>query len=285
MSDVASRASWRRDGLSFREKFVEAATVKNVKVRQYASLSDFAKQTRAHTDSTKVSERDGSSSDDDVVPGTGFTAWDGAALLGAYCSRRDVWVRLTKRAERSATDSNPIVTMELGAGTGLATLMIASSSDAAGGERNRGAVCAMTDLAEVCELTRANARDNKAENGGAVPSCVLLAVKPLRWGRGEDVEGMPGAIRWPDVVLGADVMYATNDDVIRALASTTEMLVKPGRVAVFVACKDHRPESVDVFVRAVEAEGFEVTRVPASTAHIDFPCGDDEFEILECWRR
>jgi len=27
-----------------------------------------------------------------------------------------------------------------------------------------------------------------------------------------------------------------------------------------------------------------VRRVPASTAHPEYPASDDEFEILECWR-
>ena len=263
--------------MSFHQKFVERAVVRDVSVRQYASHGAFVKATVKSSSSRAEADADA-----DVVPGTGFTAWDGAALLGAYCSRGDAWTRFT--SGRVGEGDGAVVTMELGAGTGLASLMVASSREAAAGDA-RGAVCAMTDLAEVCELTRANARDNKAENGGAVPAGVLLAVKALRWGRVEDVESLPEAIRWPNVVLGADVMYATDDAVIRALASTTAMLVKPGRVAVFVACRDHRPESVDVFISALETEGFDVTRVPASTAHPEFPCDDDEFEILECWRR
>jgi hypothetical protein len=145
--------------------------------------------------------------------------------------------------------------------------------------------CAMTDLPGVVDFTRENARDNKAENGGNVPKNVALAVAALTWGDASDVEKLPEAIRHPNVVLGADLMYTTNVDVIRALAETTKMLVLPGRVAVFAACKEHRPESIEIFVEFMSEFEFDVVRVPASTAHPDLPASDEEFEILECWRR
>jgi hypothetical protein len=98
------------------------------------------------------------------------------------------------------------------------------------------------------------------------------------------VERLPEAIRRPDVVLGADLMYTSDEGVIRALAATTMALVGPGRAAVFAACKEHRPESVELFASIIEANGFEVTRVPASEAHPDYPASNEEFELLECWR-
>ena len=152
--------------------------------------------------------------------------------------------------------------------------------------RTRGGSSATALASEVVALARANARENKEENGGRVPRGVLLATRGVRWGREEDVEALPEAIRWPDVVLGADLMYTSDEGVIRALAKTTGMLVRDsGRVAVFAACREHRPESIELFVSIVETEGFTVRRVPASTVHPDYPASDDEFEILECWRR
>jgi len=272
---------WRRAHLSFKEKFIDPCVVDGVVVRQYASATAFAKSTTGGNSSSTASRRR-DDDDDDRVPGTGFTVWDASALLGKYVGREDVWERLTAASRRGGTPS-PATTLELGCGTGLATLLVASS-ERPSSERG-GLVCAMTDLPEVVALARANARENKEENGGRVPRSVLLATLGMRWGREEDVEALPAAIRWPDVVLGADLMYTSDEGVIRALAKTARMLVRDaGRVAVFAACKEHRPESIELFASIMETEGFDVRRVPASTAHPDYPASDDEFEILECWR-
>ena len=280
---VASRAmsrEWRRGRLSFKEKFIDPCVVDGVLVRQYASAEAFAKSTATSTAGRRDDDDD---DDDDRVPGTGFTVWDASALLGKYVGREDVWERLTAGKRRDGTRA-PTTTLELGAGTGLATLLVASSEIAS--REEGGLVCVMTDLPEVVALARANARENKEENGGRVPRRVLLATRGVRWGREEDVEALPEAIRWPDVVLGADLMYTSDQGVIRALAKTTGMLVRDsGRVAVFAACREHRPESIELFVSILETEGFTVRRVPASTVHPDYPASDDEFEILECWRR
>lgn len=218
----------------------------------------------------------------DPVPETGFTVWDASALLGEYVGREDVWRRLVIEND----DATTTTTLELGAGTGLCTLLVATSEAVRGmAGLKKSVACAMTDLPGVVEFTRENARDNKAENGGNVPKHVALAVAALTWGDASDVEKLPEAIRHPNMVLGADLMYTMNVDVIRALAETTRMLVLPGRVAVFAACKEHRPESIEIFVEFMREFGFDVVRVPASTAHPDLPASDDEFEILECWKR
>lgn len=222
----------------------------------------------------------------DPVPETGFTVWDASALLGKYVGREDIWRRLIIKNDDDASTAMMTTTLELGAGTGLCTLLVATSEAVRGMVGLKKSVaCAMTDLPGVVEFTRENARDNKAENGGNVPKNVALAVAALTWGDASDVEKLPEAIRFPNVVLGADLMYTMNVDVIRALAETTRMLVLPGRVAVFAACKEHRPESIEVFVEFMREFGFDVVRVPASTAHPDLPASDDEFEILECWKR
>ena len=273
-------STWRRNLLSFREKFVDACDVDGVVVRQYASSEAFVKATgTTGTTGTTTRDDDDDDDDDDAVPATGFTVWDASVLLGKYVGRERTWRRLTKKARE---DARGPTTLELGAGTGLATMLVAAARGSAEGEA--GMVCAMTDLKRVVPLTRMNARANKAESGGRIPASVAMATTTLRWGRAEDVERLPEAIRRPDVVLGADLMYTSDEGVIRALAATTMALVGPGRAAVFAACKEHRPESVELFASIIEANGFEVTRVPASEAHPDYPASNEEFELLECWR-
>lgn len=283
----SSSTSWRRSTLSFREKFIDAHETHGVRVRQYASRSAFDKAmgsgARLTTRGDIIDDGEDQTTRRDPVPETGFTVWDASALLGKYVGREDVWRRLI---EKDASAMMMTTTLELGAGTGLCTLLVATSEAVRGMVGLKKSVaCAMTDLPGVVEFTRENARDNKAENGGNVPKNVALAVAALTWGDASDVEKLPEAIRFPNVVLGADLMYTMNVDVIRALAETTRMLVLPGRVAVFAACKEHRPESIEVFVEFMREFGFDVVRVPASTAHPDLPASDDEFEILECWKR
>lgn len=271
---TSSHASWRRASLGYQEKFVHEFTCERARVSQFASRSAFAKATRREGggDDGRLGECDA-----DVVPETAFTVWDASIVLGKYASRDDVWSRLDARGRAGGRAS---VALELGAGTGLASLMIATS-DAV---RARGGVFALTDLPDVVEFTKRNARDNKAEHGGHVPRNCALAVTSIRWGRVEDIDGLPEALRWPDVVLGADLMYTSDADVIEALAKTTTMLLKPGCVGVFAACKEHRPEAIEMFVKFMEPE-FDVRRVPASMAHPEYPCDDDDFEILEFTRR
>ena len=123
---VASRAmsrEWRRGRLSFKEKFIDPCVVDGVLVRQYASAEAFAKSTATSTAGRRDDDDD---DDDDRVPGTGFTVWDASALLGKYVGREDVWERLTAGKRRDGTRA-PTTTLELGAGTGLATLLVASS--------------------------------------------------------------------------------------------------------------------------------------------------------------
>jgi hypothetical protein len=146
-------------------------------------------------------------------------------------------------------------------------------------------VCAMTDLPGVVEFTRLNAKRNTRANGGEVPEYVALAATSLRWGVIRDIEALPEILRTPTLVIGADLMYTANEDVIRALVATTSALARrPGSVAVFAACKEHRPEAIVLFAKLLEEEGFDVQRVRASSAHPDVPASDDEFEILECFR-
>lgn len=289
----ATSSSWRRSTLSFREKFIDAHETHGVRVRQYASRSAFDKAMGGGVTKQRAScFRDDDDGDGDQttrrdpVPETGFTVWDASALLGKYVGREDVWRRLIKNDDdEEASTRMTTTTLELGAGTGLCTLLVATSEVVREMAGLKSVACAMTDLPGVVEFTRENARDNKAENGGNVPKSVALAVAALTWGDASDVEKLPEAIRYPNVVLGADLMYTMNVDVIRALAETTRMLVLPGRVAVFAACKEHRPESIEIFVEFMREFGFDVVRVPASTAHPDLPASDDEFEILECWKR
>jgi predicted nicotinamide N-methyase len=231
---------------------------------------------------------------EDPIPATGFTVWDAGVLLGAYVSQPEVWHRLTKttpaetvgklvvpetetetedaasepKRERCASalalaDSatprkEPTVVIELGSGTGVAGLALASTG-------LPGAVC-LTDLPGLCAFLRRNAERNllsadagskprRKENdeasgpavfsGPAIPRTVSVSVVPLRWGNAGDISRIRRAFPRPDVVLGADLAYTEKKEVIDALAKTIFSLVPAGGVAVFASCRDHRPTAID----------------------------------------
>ena len=243
---------------------------------------------------------------EDPIPATGFTVWDAGVLLGAYVSQPEVWRRLTTASDvpprkleakldamastrstlrgLSLTGSNEPVSsdttvLELGAGTGVAGLALASTG--------LPSAVALTDLPGVCAFLRHNAARNKAapppRDGfgknrtvgksqkriepiqplvAAIPADVAVAVAPLRWGVETDVANLNAAFRNPRVVLGADLAYTENAAVVEKLAATVRACVPRGGVAVFASCRDHRPESVDLLeALLLEGGAFEARRV------------------------
>ena len=242
---------------------------------------------------------------EDPIPATGFTVWDAGVLLGAYVSQPEVWRRLTTASDvpprkleakldaiastrstlrgLSLTGSNEPVSgttvLELGAGTGVAGLALASTG--------LPSAVALTDLPGVCAFLRHNAARNKAapppRDGfgknrtvgksqkriepiqplvAAIPADVAVAVAPLRWGVETDVANLNAAFRNPRVVLGADLAYTENAAVVEKLALTVRACVPRGGVAVFASCRDHRPESVDLLeALLLEGGAFEARRV------------------------
>jgi hypothetical protein len=168
------------------------------------------------------------------------------------------------------------VTLELGAGTGVASLLFATSEVVRQNKYIHHTV--MTDLQSAINFTRLNVHANIHN----IPSNVTMTTRPLRWGRVEDMNALLREIGHPDILFGADLLYTCDKAVISALAET--VIILAGRVAVFAVCKMHRPESIEYFLSLVECN-FDVRRVPASSVHTDLLASDDDFAVLELWRR
>ena len=184
-------STWRRARLSFRERFVDACDVDGVVVAQYASSEAFAKA----TGTARARDDDDDDDDDDAVPATGFTVWDASVLLGKYVARADVWRRLTTTRARGGDARRR--RSSWARGRGWRRCVVAA---ARGRAETRGMACAMTDLTRVVTLTRANARANKAENGGRIPANVALASDDAavgtRGGRGAVAGGDSASRTW-----------------------------------------------------------------------------------------
>lgn len=73
-----------------------------------------------------------------------------------YASRKDVWTRLI--GTRVLHSSRQVVTLELGAGTGVASLLVASSEVVSESKCDYQVV--MTDLPSTINFTRLNVHEN-----------------------------------------------------------------------------------------------------------------------------
>ncbi|KAL7459734.1 hypothetical protein ACHAWC_011942 [Mediolabrus comicus] len=136
----------------------------------------------------------------------------------------------------------------------------------------------MTDLPSTINFTRLNVHANI----DAIASNAVILTQPLRWGCLQDMNSLSRETCRPDVLLGADLLYTIDKSVITALADTVILLA--GRVAVFAVCKQHRPESIEFFLSLVQ-EAFEIRNIPASTVHEDLHAVDEDFAIIELWRK
>lgn len=272
-----SNSNWQRYCLGYKERFVDDFEFNDIRVRQFPSRAVFEKAV-VETFGSSVLDIENDEADTDRVPDTAFTVWESSVLLGMYASRKDVWERLTGRRKlRSLSGlSRSITTLELGAGTGVASLLIATSQSVRESTYNHQVI--LTDLQNAINFTRLNVHANIQK----ISSNVSIATQALRWGRIEDMNSLLHKIGHPDILFGADLLYTCDEAVICALAETVIMLA--GRVAVFAVCKMHRPESIEFFTNLVQCH-FDVRHVPASSIHKDLLANDEDFVLLELWRR
>ena len=288
-SASAASDSWQRSNLGYKERFVDDFAFNNIRVRQFPCKAVFERAVCEAFGSSSgyanthnhlsLSTTIGKSDDDDgicadPVPDTAFTVWESSILLGMYVSRNDVWKRLI--GTRILHSSTPVLTLELGAGTGVSSLLLASSEVVSESKCDYQVV--MTDLPSTINFTRLNVHTNI----DAIASNAVILTQPLRWGCLQDMNSLPRETCRPDVLLGADLLYTIDKSVISALADTVILLA--GRVAVFAVCKQHRPESIDFFLSLVQ-EAFEIRNIPASTVHEDLHAVDEDFAIIELWRK
>ena len=289
-ASAASDSSWQRSNLGYKERFVDDFAFNNIRVRQFPCRTVFERavceafesssgyaNTHNHLSSTigtSYEEDDGIYAYADPVPDTAFTVWESSILLGMYVSRKDVWKRLI--GTKILRSSRPVVTLELGAGAGVSSLLLASSEVVSESKCDYQVV--MTDLPSAINFTRLNVHTNI----DAIASNAVILTQPLRWGCLQDMNSLPRETCRPDVLLGADLLYTIDKSVISALADTVILLA--GRVAVFAVCKQHRPESIELFLSLVQ-EAFEIRNIPASTVHDELHASNEDFAIIELWRK
>lgn len=281
-SSASVNSAWQRSTLGYKERFVDDFHYNNIRVRQFPCRAVFEKAVCDEFGSSSLATFDRSNTkksyddevDNDRVPDTAFTVWESSILLGMYASRKDVWKRLVGR--RKLHSSRPILTLELGSGTAVASLLIATSEVV--WESKSDCQLVMTDLPSTINFTRLNVHANIDK----IPGNAHVVTQPLRWGRIEDIKALPQDISRPDIVFGADLLYTCDESVICALAETVMKLT--ARVAVFAVCKQHRPESITFFLSLVKT-CFDIRHVSASTVHDDLMANDEELGIIELWRK
>jgi hypothetical protein len=204
--------------------------------------------------------------------GKGGLCWDAAFVLGEHVARDAAgW-----RNDDGDDDKRPARILELGAGTGLCGLMVASMVP--------DCTVELTDLPELQDLLRSNVERNfgtsssssssssSSRNAAADASTTTttttegggggggggggrsVTCRVLRWGVESDLAGAPY-----DVVIGADVVTSLYDPV--ALARTFHALSGPG-TRVYVSGKARLAGPHDAF-------GGEMARLFGSVRVVD----------------
>jgi hypothetical protein len=293
---------WRRSFLSYKEKYEQTFVPETrdeksrVRIDQCSSLSELKKRFGISTTATTTAEEeeeddddeddDGGSNEDDrdPVPETGFTIWDASLLLAAYLERKEKMEAflLPARAPAGAPNSGSrgFGVVELGAGTGAGTLLLVESVEKMKG--NDDVRFVVTDLGACLHLLRHNVRESRMSS--------VVSVARLEWGatrREKDLERVKNLLspsRNIDLVIGADLCYTSNEDVIKNLAATVKMC--GSRACVMAFCREHNPKAVDLF-ETLSEDTFEVKKVTNSDPSWPEHMRDDsdDFVIFEMTRR
>jgi predicted O-methyltransferase YrrM len=296
--------SWRRSFLSYKEKYEdtyspppfddvneeekEKETKKSggihARISQCSSSSELKKRLKMKEEEgvgeEEEEEKTRRKDDRDPVPETGFTIWDASLLLAAYLKREEKMEQFLGASAASAAAGKTTRVVELGAGTGAGTLLLVESVVEKMRERNGDVRFVVTDLDVVLHLLRHNVRESGASE--------FVSVQRLEWGetrRKEDVESVktllsPSRI---DLVIGADLCYTSNEEVIKNLADTVKLC--GSRACVMAFCREHNPSAVDLFESLCE-DTFRIKKVtntdPLWPEHVRED--SDDFVIFEMTR-
>eukprot|EP00980_Cylindrotheca_fusiformis_P003444 scaffold770_cov109-Cylindrotheca_fusiformis.AAC.11 len=159
----------------------------------------------------------------------GSIAWAGGISAAAYISE---WLQTTQPKDGGG---GRLKLLELGCGTAALVSQCAALC---------GAQCVMTDLPDVLEWAKLNARSNSAVQWNGHPKYLqaledsspgsvspLLSARTLRWGESSDVESCcyleEETSSSFDIIVAAECLYVTEDnpDLQAKLLSTLEQLL------------------------------------------------------------
>jgi predicted nicotinamide N-methyase len=170
----------------------------------------------------------------------GSVAWEAGISAAGYVAD---WLKQQQQQQHQEASRRCRV-LELGCGT--AALVSQSAALC-------GAYCVMTDLPDVLEWAKLNAKSNCVNQWKASPDYYqlameestpgsvspLLSARTLRWGEPSDLEQLEKEEQWKafDIVVAADCMYATNEnpDLQAKLLFTLERLLANGRTKLFIS--------------------------------------------------
>ena len=297
---------WRRSFLPYKDKYQRAFVPKKhtfvtgeekednedasrVKISQCSSASELKKRFGdgdADADDRDETTEKNANVDRDPIPETGFTIWDASLLLAAYLRQKEKMEALFLPSRGSRGErARGTVCVELGAGTGAGTLlfveavetMMLSRTDA----KNAAVRFVVTDLAPCLPLLRHNVNESQMSD--------IVQVSRLEWGerrREKDIESVKNmcASTQIDLVIGADLAYTSNEQVIQNLAATVKLC--GSRSCVMAFCREHNPSAVDLFEKLCE-DTFTIRKVtnsdPLWPEHMRED--SDDFVIFEMSRR
>ena len=244
--------------MGYRERFVDNCDValsngKTISVAQSPSASASAKRLGGKLDKAS----------DPALTGT--TVWDGAIVLAQYLTATAALQQHAHEHGFPSGEAKPASCVELGAGTGVASLALAACECA-------GSVI-VTDIPDVLPHIELCISMNKQAIG-----CVPVKARRLRWSLLEDVERLQSkGLEIPvDLIIGSDLIYYTYCAATphsELLLVTLEHLSGP-QTAIFLALSlHHNPEEVESFLKRAAAK-FHVARIPGSSMPAEYDVPD-----------
>jgi predicted nicotinamide N-methyase len=229
--------AWQRSHLGYTERFVDDfhLPLSNGKSLRLTQAPKVAKpgQGRAEQD------------DRGYDPGiTGTTVWDAGIVLAQYLSVNSPNSRAIFQAPGLSC------ALELGSGTGLVSLAVASAW---------AVPCLVaSDIASMVPLIN----KNLALNRPLIKLGARVHVHPLRWGEPSDLRRIAPLDRPCSLVFGSDLIYSDAIDQSSLLLSTLGLVCDNATVAVFAMHRLHQPARVDAFIAALSTRLRDVRVIP-----------------------
>ncbi|KAH8724307.1 putative methyltransferase-domain-containing protein [Phaeosphaeriaceae sp. PMI808] len=230
------------------------STMSSLLISSVPSEADSAQQKAYVTYTFPHHSMNGNSSDDRPVTllearsvisssgTTGLRTWEAALFLGSYLASTNgqSWIRGKK-------------VFELGAGTGMLSILCAKHLEIAGIVATDGDEAVVDTIKTNCFLNGLDSSDSS--------DCVVRTAA-LKWGWPIDKTTFPEdyGMEAPDILLGADVTY--DKSVIPRLAATLRKFfeMKPG-LQVLISATIRNEQTFETFSNACKRNGFDAEQV------------------------
>lgn len=193
--------------------------------------------------------------DEDELDGTNFMVWPAGVELAQFIASPIAKPLLQNKKNA----------LELGSGCGVGGMALAAAL--ARGDDPKSTQVTMTDLPIAISLLDANVEENK--EAIIADSGLQTKVSTLTWGDDEQIKDI-GEQKF-DLIIGADLIYNSEPEIISTLSSTMDNLLDPKTGLILFSTRWRKFDEERVFFEEMEKLGYEFV---LATSHIESIGGD-----------